>query len=509
MDYSKLSDATLKQIASGKELDYSTLSDDDLKHIASQPQEPAKEMPIGYAETAARGIGQGLGMGFGDELEASIKSPVGAIKKIGSRVGLADENSPDIQEYMGNLSEARNLNEQAAKQNPLTYYGSEIGSGLVGVAAKGLPGLVVQGALTGYGASQSDSLPQQLVGTALGGALGGTVAASNPIVGAILKRLGSGASGVAENLANKAVGFTGRELQKAPEGVGRFALDKGLVKFGSHPEDIALAAEKLQQQSGQGIGQALSQADQAGARISNEDLSMALLRKAQQYSGNEAEAGIGKRLTDMSNDLHLSPSFERPLSDVEQVKRSLQDKANFDKLGVLGDQTQANRQASDIYRQMVEDRASSVSPEIGQAFQQNKQNYRMATPIQEAAERRSSQLQQNPIFGLNDIAASGLGGLIGGLPGAAASAIGRRVVGPRISSSGAYVADQASKALTQIGQKLETQGIKNADAIGQSAFGPMLLNAASKGPQSLAVTQFLLQQTDPKYRELSNGKHIK
>lgn len=75
MDYSKLSDAALEQIASGKPVDYSKLSDADLEAIAAHEQAPAA--PVAAAAATDKG--------FGPTADGSIRNPLqtdwlGAIK---------------------------------------------------------------------------------------------------------------------------------------------------------------------------------------------------------------------------------------------------------------------------------------------------------------------------------------------------------------------------------------------------------------------------------------------
>jgi len=91
-------------------------------------------------------------------------------------------------------------------------------------------------------------------------------------------------------------------------------------------------------------------------------------------------------------------------------------------------------------------------------------------------------------------------------PGAITSAIARRTVGPRLSSSAAVTADVAGKALTKVGQSLERAGIRNPDAVANSPYGQILLNSMAKNPDSAAVTNFLLAQKDPEYRKIVSGK---
>jgi hypothetical protein len=431
---------------------------------------------------------------------------MGAVKKIGTRLGLASRDS-DVENYEQQLKAERERNREAAKQNPISFYGGQtVGSLGTAVAGGGIPALVAQGALTGYGMSEDDAPARQvgeaLIGGALGGAVGAFVPAVAQQVGGALRKGGQALQSGAENLAQKAIGLTGRELQKAGDDVGRFALDQGLVKFGSSPANIATAAKSLKSEAGRDIGSVLAQSNQ---KISNQQLADALYAESQSLAQNEAQAGVANKLKALADDLMQSPTLERSLKDIEQVKRGYQSRTNYggDR---FSDDAQARKIAANIYKTSVEDAVVAGNPELAAQFQQAKQTFGSATPIAKGAERRAATIAQNPIFGLNDIASAGAGGLIGGIPGAITSAIARRTVGPRLSSSAAVTADVAGKALTKVGQSLERAGIRNPDAVANSPYGQILLNSMAKNPDSAAVTNFLLAQKDPEYRKIVSGK---
>ena len=85
--------------------------------------------PTSYAGNLARAIGQGVTFGFGDELEAGVRSLIGDRSY--------DEEVGDIRK---SISEFRDT-------NPIAAYGSEIvGSIPTGV---GLAGLALRGGLKG------------------------------------------------------------------------------------------------------------------------------------------------------------------------------------------------------------------------------------------------------------------------------------------------------------------------------------------------------------------------
>ena len=126
--------------------------------------------PTSYAGNLARAVGQGVTFGFGDEIEAGIRS-------LGSDRSY-DEEVADIRK---SISEFRDT-------NPVAAYGSEIagsiptGFGLAGLALRGgLKGAAKIGALEGsiYGAGEGEGVTGTATSTALGaglGAAGGKIA---------------------------------------------------------------------------------------------------------------------------------------------------------------------------------------------------------------------------------------------------------------------------------------------------------------------------------------------
>jgi len=181
-------------------------------------EEEANEQPQvkGAMESALRGAGQGL-FGLGDELEATARSPMGGVKKLGSRLGLADEADPEIADYMSKLQAARDANKQAQEDNPLAYGGSQLAAGAASMIGGGLPGLALKGAAHAYGASESDDLRTQAAESALGGAIGG-VASAVP--------------GLAGQVVAPAVKTAGNLLQKTTPAVANNAIKAGLAGVG-------------------------------------------------------------------------------------------------------------------------------------------------------------------------------------------------------------------------------------------------------------------------------------
>ena len=158
--------------------------------------------PTSYAGNLARAIGQGVTFGFGDEIEAGIRS-------LGSDRSY-DEEVADIRK---SISQFRDT-------NPVAAYGSEFvgsvptGFGLAGLALRGgLKGAAKIGALEGsiYGAGEGEGVTGTASSAAIGAGLGGALGKAGekafegiaPLIGKFMKKTrGSGAevkgSGAAE-----------------------------------------------------------------------------------------------------------------------------------------------------------------------------------------------------------------------------------------------------------------------------------------------------------------------
>ena len=180
--------------------------------------------PTSYAGNLARAVGQGVTFGFGDEIEAGIRS-------LGSDRSY-DEEVADIRK---SISEFRDT-------NPVAAYGSEIagsiptGFGLAGLALRGgLKGAAKIGALEGsiYGAGEGEGVTGTATSAALGaglGAAGGKIAEKAfdgiaPLVGKFMKKTrGSG---------TEVKGSGNIEMEASPSDLGPMVLDveAGADKF--------------------------------------------------------------------------------------------------------------------------------------------------------------------------------------------------------------------------------------------------------------------------------------
>lgn len=188
----------------------------------------------GYAANLARtALGQGLLLGFGDEIEAGLRTGFGLLGDYDKTVGSVRENVKDF-----------------AEENPMTALAAEIGGGLVtggiggaraaGTAigrkvlekagTAGLAGAVgaTEGAIAGAGAGEG--VGGRLAGAAVGGTLGGAVGAAAPaVLGAAGRGINRIRSGVSDKAADSAADLKAlqaiEEAGSSPEAVKQ-ALDE-------------------------------------------------------------------------------------------------------------------------------------------------------------------------------------------------------------------------------------------------------------------------------------------
>ena len=178
--------------------------------------------PTSYAGNLARAIGQGVTFGFGDELEAGVRSLIGDRSY--------DEEVADIRK---SISEFRDT-------NPIAAYGSEIvgsiptGVGLAGLALRGgLKGAAKIGALEGsiYGAGEGEGVTGTATSAALGtglGAAGGKVGEKvfegiAPLLGKFMKK--TRGSGI------EVKGSGAAELASSPSDLGPLVKEAGSDGF--------------------------------------------------------------------------------------------------------------------------------------------------------------------------------------------------------------------------------------------------------------------------------------
>lgn len=443
-----------------------------------------------------------------------------------------------------------------------------IGGAVIGSPVGGPVGSVAGGGL-GYaaGSELKDFLSNQLLGdeavsakpldqlkrvatnTAIGSAseMGGQILGKGLSEGS--KWVANKSKGLAEDLALNATGATGVQASKFDDDAGRQLLDRNLIKFGDNAENIANRTQNALSKANSDIDHSLTSLDKKGVTVSADKIVSELQSKIASLRKDPSQSGVVRKLEGIIDDIIQTGESSVPISTAEKTKRG------FNKISgnwMDPEVGQAGKETYLRYRDAVENAANAADPELATLFKEGKETFGLLKPIEEAAQRRSFQLNQSPFGQLGDMVAAGTGMAGGGPAGGAAMAGAKRLLFPRASSSAAVTLDNVSKALMKSPRMTELYQ-KNPDAFKNlatklsgregmsklfseknipraaekennevqkstpmdkqkifektkgSKYSQALQNADQRGGPALGATHFILSQTDPEYRKLTLG----
>lgn len=349
----------------------------------------------------------------------------------------------------------------------------------------------------------------------------------------------------AEKFATNATGATGAQVSKFSDDAGRELLDRGLVKFGDNAENIALRAGQAMDSANADIDFVLKELDAKGVTASVDNVVDTLEKKVAELSKDPSQAGAVRKLNSIIEDVVNTGQSNIPISLGEQTKRGFNKMAGNWMDPEVGS---AGKTAYQAYRGEVESAAEAAAPELAKKFAEAKKTYGLLAPIEEAAKKRANTLNQSPFGGLLDVGTVGAGAAAGDPSGGFATALGRKLLAPRVSSSTAVTLDKISRSLmsspqlaqmaksnpkifeelvSRVGQKLlhestgsisimqqaaeapdnsaQTRPLINKDEIIQKTSGSkyqqVLQNAAQKGDASFNAAHYVLSTRDPQYRK--------
>jgi len=176
-------------------------SETDVLAFVQSQTNAAQKPETGALSAAAQGVGQGLTFGFADEIEGAARGGIDALA--------SDKSFSDA--YSERVGTARERLASARKDQPLAFYGSEIGSALLvpgGLAKVGIKGALAKSADLGLGARSFAAAKE---GAAYGAAYGaGTGEGAGKLTTAATGAAMGGGIGAAFPAAIDAVSAVGR-----------------------------------------------------------------------------------------------------------------------------------------------------------------------------------------------------------------------------------------------------------------------------------------------------------
>lgn len=394
-------------------------------------------------ESAARGLGQGVSLGFWDEL-AGLGEAVGqeaGVKGLGSSdwgdLGFTKPTFLDGQSSFGDVYDKgrdkwRAEDKTAKADNPGTYGASEV-AGSIGSAF--IPGLNVaegaslaniagkaalSGGISGAGYSEADNIKDlardAAVSAGIGGATGAAVGYAAPKIGEaadyVVNRIKGGADEGAERLAARALGAERGTIKKLGydkvKAAGRQALDEGVLSPLANTDDLIARNAALKKSGGEMMGQAYQAIDDAGASTFNPlDVASKVDEQLGGFYRSPINRGETQQLENTLESIMLRGDKNIPLSEAQSLKEELAKVANWKNNVAPTDKEKMARQAYGIVNGAIDDAVKSGSQVIEQAglkdvLSKGKSLYGNASTAQTLLDNKLAREQGNKMFGLTD-----------------------------------------------------------------------------------------------------------
>ncbi len=298
------SEVTLKSAPpSAQPLKLSDFHPDDVQLKSGPDESTPVNSPVTAATTGLLNLG-----GWGPV--------IGGATKTGMDLATGGIDLDDlVDSYRKNRDSLKSDFAKAAAAHPvISGAANMVGTGAAlsaaGPAAMTAGGLAATGAAMGLGASPADLTKGEVGRAAMDTAVGaGTNLVAGKAMEAAAPYLGKAMGGVAgyfgdkaENLAEQATGATGKQAAQFKEGTGRELLDRGIVKFGSSPGDIAENANAAMQKSGENISDILEN-QLPGVTVDRNTVLNYIKNKIRSLSGDESQADLVRSLRSKMGDI--------------------------------------------------------------------------------------------------------------------------------------------------------------------------------------------------------------
>lgn len=504
------------------------------------PGSDTRAATLGFAQGGTFGHADELGGAIGEALlpDSGVKLGAGAAlspndtpEQRASKEALAQGVASTPSDYELVRDRMRGEVAQAREESPWLTGGGQLGGAIAAsVATRRLPGMaqlgaVGQGALEGAVEGMGESTAATPLGIAGDTLLGGVAGAAFGKVGQVVGEAASpylrrAAGALQESLADtaaeralKAAGAIQKDFPKQPGARERFMergalmLDEpGLVATGRSAGGIGEAAEESLEEYGAQIGRYLKQAEDAGVAFDPTAFVQRVRAEVlPQVERNPALKSQRARIVELLNDFEAQAAENARVgqpftfTEANNIKGDLQ-AAVFNNQGDIRRNQELGAAIQGIFTNEIDNQLGRVlqGDDLIRFLDAKKRYAAMATAAQ-LGRQGANRSTGNNLLGLPDYFASTAAAAMGGGPiaaaatGAATSAIRGRadsaaaVALKEMSDSDllAYFANNAPEELGEYGAQIASA----------------LQRVANGDKRALEVTDYLLQQTDPAYRE--------
>lgn len=476
----------------------------DFEQEISEPQ-------VSATEAALRGAAQGITSGFQEELSGLAEK---GISKIGELTGL---QSPEVSELyetksVEDLTEQQRLQNKAAQEdNPVIYGAGEIGGSLAQAVAPGigalskstkLPGLLASGAIAGAGYSEAEDVGDLAKDVALGAGLSAGIGKGLQGIGKGIKAL-SGGKEIADKLAEEAEKSAVLSLKPTPSEylkleksdklneLGRELLDRNVTKPFSTSNKMAELIGDIKNKAGLKIGEFIDNYDnllkQNPSSVTPLNLSKIVDETNLQISSLERiNESAAKAVKDKLDEFVKYPN--RSLNEFKQFKQGIADKAYIE------GQT-SGREVKEALKQFERRLDSEIVDTLDKSFagklpefQKAKKDYAFGIKLEKIADKAAA--KETLSSGLSPTETASI---------AAGLATGQGLI-PLTFAAKRGVKEYGQQIKASLNNKLSKLANKSPEFLGK--YTNVIQNAISRGPSSLAATNFILSQQDAEYREM-------
>lgn len=512
------------------------------------PQQPELPNDVGMGEAALRGAGQGLSLGFGDEI-------VGGVKAAGSKLTGNGKSLEDLYNQYRDIERQRN--EAASQRYPKTYTGTEIAGGIgtmlipgVGEAAMTGKGAAILGALNGLGNSKADltkgEVGQAAIDTGIGAALGKGGQMLGSALAPVAKEAAPAIQSAGEAVERKAgdMGLSALGMPKATikqelgkplgtfvdpsyrKGIGQAALDNAGVFQGPEAfrNQINDTFFKILEQKKPLISKATDMLkDKIEKKAITAEEAEILGKNAVSTKLEEGSQNLMKNLQKTETNSERLSNIEKDLNGyVARVSKSDMDIAQLEDFkqaigrdigksfkksahqSTVEDPVMTEFKRNVVYpalKNRIEELSNFVQPNLGDKIKMlNQEESKLISLGESAFESQASDIaNKSPSMGFGDALTAGAGATFGGPVGAVLSVAGKRgaeaAMGKTLGEAGGLAAAKLTRAAGK-GMQSAAQSIEENPESINKVITPLMTNPATQGSVSDRMSQMQAQHKD-------------